>query len=229
LPAHENNRPKIVEALLNLNSAKVSKLESALEKNWIIHVILAGVGTALVFNVGNSRQFLTRYFTEQEYNGQAVAVVMLPLFLYHFMKLGHLLTLFNEARRLQDALLKEYLAGQFDEQRAEPLRRTTSFLAESFYPGRDAKLFWPYLFVTSLVISTAQAAALFLVVQAYPNNRWALAVLVLSGLFILVLYSLFWRSQKDHFRATLAVVFNFLFTAAWLIIFAEWSIPKSIG
>ena|SRR2546430_1102465 len=98
--------------------------------------LLAGVGAALIFNVGNSRQFLTKYFTDQEYNGQAVAVVMLPLFLYHFMKLGHLLTLCNEARRLQDVLLKEYLAGQFDEQKAEPLRRTMSFLAESFYPGR---------------------------------------------------------------------------------------------
>ena len=217
---NEQRKPQIVELLLNLNSAKINKLEGALEKNWIIHVILAGVGVALVFRIGNLPDLLAKYFTQGQYDAQAVAAIVLPIFLYYFMKLGHLLTLFNEARRLQDSLLKEYLTSQFDWQQAEPLLRTTSFLAESFYAGKGGKLFLPYLFVTSVVVSTAQAAALFLVVQAYHLNRWSLAGLVLSGIVVLILYFLFWKSQKDRLRATLAVVFTFVLTTAWLIAFA---------
>ncbi len=218
---NEQRKPQIVEFLLNLNSAKINKLESALEKNWIIHVILAGVGVALVFRIGNLPNLLVaKYFPQGQYDAQAVAAIVLPIFLYYFMKLGHLVTLFNEARRFQDALLKEYLTSQFDEQETEPLHRTTSFLAESFYAGKGGKLFLPYLFVTSVVVSTAQGAALFLVVQAYHLNRWSLAGLVLSGIILLILYFLFWNSQKDRLRATLAVVFAFVLTTAWLIAFA---------
>ncbi len=217
---NEQRKPQIVELLLKLNSAKINKLESALEKNWTIQVILAGVGVALVFRIGNLPKLLAKYFTQGEYDAQAVAAIVLPIFLYYFMKLGHLVTLFNEARQLQDTLLKEYLTSQFDEQKTEPLHRTTSFLAESFYSGKGGKLFLPYLFVTSVVVSTAQGAALFLVVQAYHLNRWSLAGLVLSGIVLLVLYFLFWKSQKDRFRATLAVVFAIVLTTAWLIAFA---------
>jgi hypothetical protein len=222
LVTNEQRKPQIVEFLLNLNSAKIDKLESALEKNWITHVILAGVGVALIFRIGNLPNLIVaKYFTQEQYDARAAAAIMLPIFLYYFMKLGHLLTLFNEARRLQDTLLKEYLTIQFDERQTEPLHRTTSFLAESFYPGSGGdKMFISYLFVTSVVLSTAQGAALFLIVQAYHLNRWSIAGLTLSGIVLLILYFLFWRSQKDRFRATLAVLFSIVLTTAWLIVFS---------
>ena len=122
MDTNEQRKPQIVEFLLNLNSAKINKLKSALEKNWIIHVVLAGVGVALVFRIGNLPNLLVaKYFPQGQYDAQAVAAIVLPIFLYYFMKLGHLVTLFNEARRFQDALLKEYLTSQFDEQQTEPL------------------------------------------------------------------------------------------------------------
>jgi len=221
LVTNEQTKAQIVEFLLNLNSAKINKLESALEKNWIIHVILAGVGVALIFRIGNLPNLIVaKYFTQEQYDARAAAAIMLPIFLYYFMKLGHLLTLFNEARSLQDTLLKEYLTSQFDERQTESLHRTTSFLAESFYAGKGDKMFISYLFVTSVVLSTAQGAALFLIVQAYHLNRWSIAGLTLSGIVLLILYFLFWRSQKDRFRATLAVLFSIVLTTAWLIAFA---------
>lgn len=192
---------QIVEFLLNLNSAKISELESALERNWLTHVILSGVGVAMIFNIGHLRDVLAKYFAQAQYNAQAVAAVVLPIFLYHFMRLGQLVTAFNEARQLRDDLLRDYLGGVFHSLNLEPLHRSTSFLAESFVKKGN----WPYLLVTTATVTISQASALFLVVQAYGVNRFSVAILIVSAIVMLILYVLFWRFQSDRRRATLVV------------------------
>lgn len=207
------HRKQSVKFLLNLNSAKIRKLESALEKNWLVHVILSGIGIAMIFNLGHLRDVLARYFAQEQYNAQAVAAVLLPVFLYQFMRLGQLLTASNAARQLQDELLKDYLAGTSRNLNLHPLHTSTSFLAESFATGAAGNLFWPYLLVTSAIVSIAQAAALFLVVQAYGVNRFSVAALAASAVALVILYVLFWRSQvrTDRRRATLAIGLALLF------------------
>ncbi|SRR6266567_4124636 len=197
---HEDHK-QIVEFLLNLNSAKISELESALERNWLTHVILSGVGVAMIFNIGHLRDVLAKYFAQAQYNAQAVAAVVLPIFLYHFMRLGQLVTAFNEARQLRDDLLRDYLGGAFHSLNMEPLHRSTSFLAESFVKKGN----WPYLLVTTATVTISQASALFLVVQAYGVNRFSVAILVVSAIVMLILYVLFWKFQSDRRRATLVV------------------------
>src|SRR5260370_33014124 len=83
---HEDHK-QVVEFLLNLNSAKISELESALERNWLTHVILSGVGVAMIFNVGHLRDVLAKYFAQAEYNAQAVAAVLLPRFFFYFLNI----------------------------------------------------------------------------------------------------------------------------------------------
>jgi hypothetical protein len=216
--AYEDHKQR-VEFLLDLNSVKIRELERALEQNWFIHVILSGVGVAMIFNVGHLRDVLAKYFAQAQYNAQAVAAILLPVFLYQFMRLGQLVTAFNEARQLQGQLLQDYLSGEFHNLNMEPFHKSTSFLAESFVKKGN----WPYLLVTTATVTIAQASALFLVVQAYGVNRFSVAILVVSAVVMSILYFLFWKFQRDRSRATLvlglglasfALVFGLLFTFA---------------
>lgn len=190
-----------VEFLLTLNSAKIRELERALEQNWLVHVILSGVGVAMIFNVGHLRDVLARYFAQAQYNAQAVAAILLPVFLYQFMRLGQLVTAFNEARQLQGQLLQDYLGGDFHNLSMDPFHKSTSFLAESFVKNGN----WPYLLVTTAIVTIAQASALFLVVQAYGVHRLSVAILVVSGVVMSILYFLFWKFQRDRTRATVVL------------------------
>ncbi len=209
-----------VEFLLDLNSAKIRELEKALEQNWLIHVILSGVGVAMIFNIGHLRDVLAKYFAQAEYNAQAVAAILLPVFLYQFMRLGQLVTAFNEARQLRDDLLRDYLGGALHHLNMEPLHKSTSFLAESFVTKGN----WPYLLVTTAIVTIAQASALFLVVQAYGVNRFSVAILVASAAIMSILYVLFWKFQRDRRRATLVVslgLASFALVLGLLIAFAR--------
>src|ERR1700724_3302129 len=104
-----------IEFLLKLTSDKVEKLEGALEKNWIAHLILAGVGLALVLNIGNLPGLLANYFLRGGYDKKAGATIILAALLYYFMKLGHLLTAFVDVSQLQASLSKDYLGDEVDE------------------------------------------------------------------------------------------------------------------
>jgi len=217
--AYEDHKQS-VEFLLGLNSANIRELEQALEQNWLIHVILSGVGVAMIFNIGHLRDVLARYFAQAQYNAQAVAAILLPVFLYQFMRLGQLVTAFNEARQLRDHLLQDYLGGAFHNLNIEPFHKSTSFLAESFVKKGN----WPYLLVTTATVTSAQASALFLVVQAYGVNRFSVAILVVSAVVMSILYVLFWKFQRDRSRATLVVslgLASFVLVFGLLIAFAR--------
>jgi len=210
--------------LLELNSRRVDKCEIALERNWIIHLILAGVGIALVLDIGNLPGIVAKYFSQPQYDKKAVAVIILPLLLYHFTKFGHLLTTFVGARRLQDSMLSEYLGSLPDRQQMKSTQATTNFFevfysAQSFAAGR--LILWPYLILTSVIFSGAQASALFLVVQAYGFNVWSVAALVVATTILSILYYAFWESQKTRPRGTLVVVTSIALMVGWLVVFAE--------
>jgi hypothetical protein len=171
------------EFLLKLNSDRLSGLESALERNWIAHLILAGIGIALVLPIGKFRDLLASYFVRGPYDQTVVATVLLAILLYYFMKLGHLLTLYIEASSLQQRLLQSYLGELFDATKLV-LRKSTNFYVEAFFrtepfSGRDT--FWPYMLVTTIVVALAQAATLYLVGQAFGLNRWLPCVVLVSG------------------------------------------------
>lgn len=171
------------EFLLKLNSDRMSGLESALERNWIAHLLLAGIGLALVLPIGKFRDLLASYFVKGPYDQTVVATVLLAILLYYFMKLGHLLTLYVEASGLQQRLLQSYLGEHVDATKLV-LRKSTNFYVEAFFAikslgGRDT--FWPYLLVTTIIVSLAQATALYLVGQAFGLNRWLPCFVLVSG------------------------------------------------
>jgi hypothetical protein len=129
----EHMSPHRLEFLLGLNSAKTDTLEKALEKTWIAHVVVAGIGFAMVFHVGHVLQALVGRYLPGTSDLETVAPIMLAIYLYYFMKTGPLLTAFNEAQALRDRLLKNYLEGQPEEGTVGPLHETSSFLAAAFY------------------------------------------------------------------------------------------------
>ena len=211
------------EFLLGLSSAKIEKLEKALERNWIIHLILAGIGLALIFDIGDLPKVVAKYFSQEQYNTKPAAVIILPVLLYYFMKFGHLLTSFIAARRLHDSMFDTYLGGMLNGNDLTPLRETTSFF-EVFYStasfGGRGPLVFAYFVVTPTIISLTQASALFLVVKAYGLNIWSLAMLVLSGLVLLILYWGFWRANQDHPRTTKVAIACLVLVIGWFVLFA---------
>jgi hypothetical protein len=205
-----------LEFLLGLTSALNDNLEKSLEKIWIAHVVIAGIGIATVFQVANVPDFLAHYVLKGKYDLATLAAIILAVHSYYFMKTGHTLTAFNEAKALRDALLRDYLRGQPEEGKVDPLYRTTSFLAAGFYSHLEGVV---HFIFTALVVSLAQAAALFLGYKAYHAD--AVTVIVLC--FIIPLYFLFWRAQADRRRATLAVLALWVFVGLWLIVFEEFA------
>jgi hypothetical protein len=212
------------EFLLKLTSEKVERLEGALEKNWIAHLILAGVGLALVLNIGNLPGLLANYFLRGGYDKKAGATIVLAALLYYFMKLGHLLTAFVDASQLQASLLKAYLGDQVDETTTAILRKSTNFFVEAFFSGEGfvtGRVFWPYLLVTCVVVSVAQAAAVFLVVQAYSLNRWSSSRFLLFGTLLIIVYVVLGKAAKPRLQTALVIASLIALGVAGLIIFAR--------
>jgi hypothetical protein len=231
-PERDNGR---TEYLLKLTSERVNGLENALEKNWIAHLILAATGLALVFHIGSFRDLLSNYFIHGGYDQKVIAAVDLALLLYYFMKLGHLLTLYAEGHGLQKQLLEGYLGEDFKTANAV-FRKSTNFYVEAFFslgwtsdsgasrgqssqirPLRIRHIFWPYMLVTTIIVSVAQAAAIFLVAQAYG---WASVILFFGCALIVTLYFLFWSSnKKSQPQATIPVVLSVAMVVGWLVTF----------
>jgi hypothetical protein len=213
------------EFLMNLNAAKIDRIESALEKNWIAHLILAGVGLAVVLDIANLPALIANYFTKGEPDKKAVAVVVLAILLYYFMKLGYLLTSFVDASQLQESLLKDYLREPFEESKMMPLRKSTNFFVEAFSSAESIKAgkwFSPYLLVTSIVVSVAQAAALFSIVQAYHLDRWFPSILLLSGAGVVVLFIKLHKWRKAHLQKPLLIGSGGMAVVGGMIAFAIW-------
>jgi hypothetical protein len=207
-------RPRILELLLQLTSAKYDKLEKALEMTWIAHVVVAALGLAMVVNLGKVPESVVGYFLQGKYDLKTVAAIILAVHLYYFMRTGHLLTAFNDAKAFQDGLLDDYLTGHPEKGKVAPLHRTMSFLAAAFYPHAEAA---PYFIITALVVSLAQASSLFLVVKAY--HAGAMSSLGIVLFFMIILYYLFWKAQRDRTRATRAVIVLSVLTVSWFSIF----------
>lgn len=195
--------PSTLKFLLGLTSAKTDTLDKALEKTWIAHVVIAGIGIAMVLNIGKVTESVFHHLLGS-YDPNTAAAIILAISLYYSMKTGPLLTAFNEARMLRDDLLDAYLAGQ--KGMVDPLRRPTSFLAAVFYddepgPGHAAggsgwrwmpekwvPKWVPYFIITTFVVSLAQAAPLFLVYEAYHESPRFWLVIVIVSAFLLALY-----------------------------------------
>ena len=211
--------------LLGLANKRLSDVTKALERNWIVHLILAGIGTALVFDIGDLPRFLSRYVSQDAYDLKPVATIILAVLLYHFMKFGHLLTAFVESRYLTDALLRRSVGEDIPTKEFNPLRETTSYF-EGYYSadafgGRGRAVMTLYYLLSGAVIATSQAAAMALIVKAYGINFWSITAIASAAVIIGVLYGAFWRSKKDLSGTTPlvlassvgAVVLFFLFSA----------------
>jgi hypothetical protein len=202
----EQMRPH-TKGLLRLTSAQKEKLEHALEKTWIAHVLVAGIGIAIVFNVGNVAESIIAHLLQGPYDLKTIATILLAVHVYYFMRTGPLLSAFGEAKSWHDYQLEGYFKGQEEAEKARadplhPLSGTTSFLAAALYPRAKG-----YLIITTFVVSVAQAATLFLVFKAF---RVGAGISLSSAFFVLVLvilitlYFMFW--QRRYAGATVVVI-----------------------
>lgn len=212
--------PEKLEFLLGLSAAKLAKLEKALEINWIFQLALAAGGFALVFEIGDFPRLVARYFGQEQYSLKPIAGATVALLLYFFMRFGHLLVTFLEARKLHDDLLNEYVGN---DKSLSALRETTSFF-EGYYSakifgGRQRWLIIVYYTVTAVVISLAQASALFLFIRAYGLTVSSSVFIVVCGIGVLLLYTAFWRTKKDHPHTTKMVIGCIVLVVIWLVVF----------
>jgi hypothetical protein len=130
--------------LISMTSAKVTKLEEALEGNWVAHVVVAGIGFALVYGVANLPKLLSEYFVKGDYDKKGVAAITLAILLFYFMKLGHLLSSYGDVTDLQKVHI-----DNFHQPMTLPLRKSTSFLADALSDeSYQSNSFWPYLLIT---------------------------------------------------------------------------------
>jgi hypothetical protein len=88
-----------VEFLIGLAYKELADVTKALERNWIVHLILAGIGIALVFDVGDLPKFLSKYMSQDTYDLKPAAAIILAVLLYYFARFGQLLSAFVESRQ----------------------------------------------------------------------------------------------------------------------------------
>jgi hypothetical protein len=212
-----------LEFLLGLSTEKLAKLENALENNWIVQLALAVGGLALIFDIGDFPRLAAKYLGQEKYSLKPVAAVAPALLLYFFMKFGHLLTAFLEARELHDHLLLRFIGSDFEGRSLSALRETTSFF-EGYYSaklfGGQGPLIFVYYAFSSVTMSIGQAAVLFLIVQAYGLTLWSSVAVAGCGIAILLLYREFWRAKKQHPQTTRMVVGCLVLLVSWLVLFA---------
>jgi hypothetical protein len=214
-----------VQFLLGLANKRLSDVTKALERNWIVHLIIAGIGTALVFDIGDLPKFLSRYVSQDEYDLKPAATIVLAVLLYQFMKLGHLLTAFVELRHLTDALLRQRFGNHIQTEEFKPLRETTSYFEGYFsadaFGGRGRPVMTLYYLLSGAVIATSQAAALALIVKAYGINIWSISAIVSAAIIMGMLYWAFWRSKKDLPGTTPLVLASSLGAVALFFVFSS--------
>lgn len=209
------------EFLLKLSSTKVAKLDKELDRNWLAHLILAGIGPALVFDIGNLPGVLNAKYLSQQNDKKAVAVIMLPIALYFCMRLGYLVGAFVKARRFHDGMLERYLGDEKPEGMLA-LSTTTNFYElfyspKSFAQGKAAQVVFSV--VAPVVISLGQASAICLVIQAYGLNRWTVSVLGGFSALVLFLYWAFWRALRDISRTKWLLGGCVALLVVWLVLF----------
>ena len=216
------------ECLVELSCAKAERLAAALERNWTIHLILAGIGLAIVFDVGNLPEFLAKHFVDQDtFERKPVALILLPIVLFYFMKFGHLLTSFFDARKLVVESVQRYAGTPAEQALLSYLEETTSFF-EIFFPGshpyENRTLRLTALCITSLVFATEQATAVYLLIQTYNANYVSIAATVAILICFFLLYNAFLKSpavvgivKKRH----VSIVWILLVTGILLLFYFE--------
>lgn len=223
---------KDLRFLLGLSNKRLSDVTKALERNWTIQLILAGIGVALVFDIGDLPKFLSRYASQDAYDLKPAAAIILAVLLYHFMKFGHLLTAFVESHRLTDSLLQQHLGEDIQTKDFQPLQETTSYF-EGYYSanafgGRGRPVMTLYYFLSAAVIAISQAAALTLIVKAYGVNGWSIGTITVVAGIIGVLYRAFWRSNKDLPGTTLLVLASSLTAVALFFVFSAIPLREAV-
>ena len=209
--------------LLQMSCTKITALEKALEHNWVIQLVLAGLGVAFVFEIGDLPRALARYFSQDQYTAKPVALIILPVLLYYFTRFGHLLTSFIAVRRLHDQLFNSSFDGTFEDMDLVAIRETTSFF-EPFYAGGNFRpILIAYFLFMPVVVSLTQASAMFLVVRAYGLNVVSIGIVGLSGIVLAILYLGFWRANRNHRATTVTAIACPVLVIGWLILFAKFA------
>jgi len=203
-PAPQTQDLERKKLLITLTTAKLAKLEDALELNWVAHLILAGIGFALVYGIADLPKLITGYFTKGDYSQKGVAAIILAILLYYFMKLGHLLSAYMHTSDLQIALI-----GDFTGPETLPLRTSTSFTVQAFSDeSYRNNSFWSYLLVTTAVVTLAQASAVYLVVQAYATNVWLPVIAFVFGTALIGGYMRWVKSGDRSLLYPLVIVWG---------------------
>ena len=203
--------------MLGLTTSKVKDIADALERNWTIQMICAGIGIALVYDVADLPKIMCKYFGQDLCTLRSAAPILLVVVLFYFMRFGQLLTAFLAARQLQDRLLSTYLGKSVEVSAFKPIHESTSFF-EGYYSSTAFSSWAPlkpaYFLVSLLVVAVGQSAALFLFVRAYKATTASLVVAGLAVAGLIILYGGFRQANKNHPYTT-----KIVWTCSLLIVF----------
>jgi plasmid stability protein len=202
---------------LDLIANDVQRLNAALERNWLVQLIVATVGVALAFDVGGAREAA---YTVVRVKFGPLAVALSAVYFYYFMRFGYLLIRFVPTRRSYDRILDLTLGGSICPDDLLTLRNTSSYF-EMFYSRKKesrAKAIG-YFFFTIAIASAAQASALWLPLMAYPGETWVIGVMVFYVMALTFLYTFFWRALESHRDAGLVVKACIVAVLFWIMAF----------
>jgi hypothetical protein len=206
----ENFTVDQLKTLLPLTLARVKDISDALERNWIIQMICAAVGVALIYDVGSLPKVFCKYFKQEACTLQSAAAVLIVVELYYFMKFGQYVTAFLEARKLLDDLLIAYVGTHASSKELTPLSDSLSFF-EGYYSqsafGSWAPLRIGYFTLFLAIVATGQASALFLLIRGYGVTPISIAVGLAASVILVILYISFWHSKHKH-RYTTSLVYG---------------------
>ena len=190
-----------LKTLLELATSRAKDISDALERNWVIQMICAAVGVALVYDIAELTEVICKYFAHDKCTSRSAAAVLIVVQLYYFMKFGQYVTAFLETRQLLDNLLDAYVGESDNEGRFSPLRDSLSFF-EGYYSrsafGSWAPLRVAYFILFLVVVATGQAAALFLLFHGYGLNPVSVLFGSVALVALVILYLGFWYSKRHH-------------------------------
>lgn len=194
-----------LKTLLGLATPRVKEISDSLERNWLIQMICAAVGIALVYDIGDLPRIICKYFGQESCASRSSATVLIVVQLYYFMKFGQQISAFLECRRLLDALLDAYVGEVRTSAFLSPLRDSMSFFEGYYSPkafGSWAPLRVAYFILFLIVVACGQAAALFLLFRGYGVRPASLSIGGVALAALTILYVGFWYSKRNHLYTT---------------------------
>lgn len=195
-----------LKTLLGLATARVKDISDALERTWLIQMLCAAVGIALVYDIAElPKAFCKLYGGQDACTTRSAATVLIAVELYYFMKLGQQVTAFLEARSLVDALLEKYVPEARNSKFLAPLQDSMSFF-EGYYSLAAFRSWAPlrvaYFLFFLIIIGAGQSAALVLLVRGYEESPASLVIGGLAVAALIILYGGFWSSKRHHLYTT---------------------------